>query len=299
MARRVGTYCELHRRQFFYEPLSSHASIVRAMAEQALVTQGAWLGRSQQDDISIDVAIFDGAYTAERGRLQFPSSDEQPVGIHSVRLVGYDDSGETLVFQNSWGAGWGDHGYGSVTRPYLDRYLHDCWLSKNARYGFTRFDRASRLAAETTGQVASIWLRENPRWRKAVALGSRRRRLYWYETISLQDWVPVTVIELRSGEDFRLAWAILFHERDGTSVLKELFVWPTFRRRGFGTLVEREAVAIARSWHSTKMLLYLHSADALPGNRIAGSSFGRRAGYAWHWHRTKLPNLDAIGEKTL
>jgi GNAT superfamily N-acetyltransferase len=109
----------------------------------------------------------------------------------------------------------------------------------------------------------------------------------------------VTVIELRTGEDFRLGWAMLFHERDRTSVLKELFVWPLFRRQGYGTIIEREAADIARIWESTKIQVYLHSVDAFPGNRVAGSFFGRRAGYEWRWQRTTLPNLDAIGNKTL
>jgi GNAT superfamily N-acetyltransferase len=107
------------------------------------------------------------------------------------------------------------------------------------------------------------------------------------------------VIELRTGEDFRIGWAMLFHERDRTSVLKELFVWPGFRRLGLGTLIEQEAVDIARVWESTKMQIYLHSVDAIFRNRVAGSFFARRSGYQWVWHRKTLPNLEAIGEKTI
>ena len=120
-----------------------------------------------------------------------------------------------------------------------------------------------------------------------------------YETQSVEDDVPVTVIELRSGEGFRLGWAMLFHERKGKSVLKELFVWPNLRRQGCGTLIEGQAVAIARRWRSTRMDLYLHNADALLANRGAGREFGLRAGYRWRWRQTSLPNLDAIGEKDL
>lgn len=111
-----------------------------------------------------------------------------------------------------------------MSREYLNRYLRDAWLYRDARYGFTRFDRDRLKAARTPRQIASVWLQENPRWRRWIRHRNRRRRLYTYETISVEDEAPVTMIELRTGEDFRLGWAILFHERDGTSVLKELFV---------------------------------------------------------------------------
>jgi GNAT superfamily N-acetyltransferase len=299
MSQRVVTYCNLHKRQVFYEPLSGHGSIMRAMAQVARVNEGAWVSPDKQDRVRIDLDVFESAHTAPRGRLELPRPGEQPLGVHSVVVVGWEDSGEILKFRNSWGVGWGDRGYGTVSRDYLERHLRDAWLSRNARYGLTRFNLAAASAAKTARETASIWLRENGRWRASIKHRSLRRRLYLYDAWSVEDQVPVTVIELRTGEDFRLGWAMLFHERDRTSVLKELFVWPLFRRQGYGTIIEREAADIARIWESTKIQVYLHSVDAFPGNRVAGSFFGRRAGYEWRWQRTTLPNLDAIGNKTL
>jgi GNAT superfamily N-acetyltransferase len=66
-------------------------------------------------------------------------------------------------------------------------------------------------------------------------------------------------------------------------VLKELFVGPAFRRRGYATLIEAQAAAIARTWRPARMEAYLHSADALIGNRVAGRAFGLRASYQWRW----------------
>jgi hypothetical protein len=81
-------------------------------------------------------------------------------------------------------------------------------------------------------------------------------------------------------------------------VLKELFVKLAFRRRGYATLIEGQAAAIARTWRSARMEVHLHRADALIGNRVAGRVFGLRAGSQWRWRRATLPNLGAIGEKT-
>jgi GNAT superfamily N-acetyltransferase len=299
MGRRVRTFCDLHTRQVFYEPLSGQDSIVRVLAQMWRIGEGAWVGSDKRDWVQIAFDIFESAYTAPHGRLDLPRAGEQPVGVHAVAVVGYENSGETLLFRNSWGAGWGDRGLGSVSRNYLQQHLRDAFLSRNARYAFTRFDLAAASAARTARETASVWLRENPRWTRWIMHQGRRRRLFLYETISVEDQVPVTVLELRTGEGFRLGWAMLFHERDGGSVLKELFVWPHFRRQGYGTVIEREAVAVACRWHSAKMQVYLHSADAIAGNRVAGRVFGLKAGYQWRWRRTALPNLDAIGEKTL
>jgi hypothetical protein len=44
------------------------------------------------------------------------------VGAHAVLLVGYrdDPTGTVFKFRNSWGAGWGDGGYGTVSDGYLN-----------------------------------------------------------------------------------------------------------------------------------------------------------------------------------
>jgi C1A family cysteine protease len=32
--------------------------------------------------------------------------------LHAISIVGYDDALQLFKFRNSWGPGWGDHGYG-------------------------------------------------------------------------------------------------------------------------------------------------------------------------------------------
>lgn len=43
-------------------------------------------------------------------------------GNHAVLAVGVLDAPERLIIKNSWGAEWGDGGYGYVTRRYHDHY---------------------------------------------------------------------------------------------------------------------------------------------------------------------------------
>lgn len=76
------------------------------------------------------------------GKFPFPTSGERIVGGHAVDAVGYDDtlkiknssSGgpETtgaLLVRNSWGTGWGDHGYGWLPYDYVLKGLATDWWS--------------------------------------------------------------------------------------------------------------------------------------------------------------------------
>lgn len=52
-----------------------------------------------------------------------PKRNGQIIGGHAVLIVGYDDSKQLFKFKNSWGAGWGDRGYGYL--PYEYYFLGD------------------------------------------------------------------------------------------------------------------------------------------------------------------------------
>ena len=299
MAQRVMHFCDLRRRQNFYEPLSSHDSVMASLIQTARVQNAAWLDEEKRDRTGISFHIWEGAYTATDGHLAPPTAREKYLGVHAVDVVSWADGGETLIFRNSWGSGWGRRGYGSVSREYLERYLHDAWLRKNARYGFTQHDFPSLAAAQSDRDWARIWLRENSRRRTRIPPSKGRVQIWSYDTWSIEDDVPVTVVEVRSGDSRRFAWAMLFHEPGRVCVVKEFFVWPTVRRQGYGRLLEGVVVMVARSWREEVIQIYFHSADCLPGKRGPGRLFGMAMGYEWRWRQRTLPNLDAVGEKAL
>jgi len=94
------------------------------------------------------------------GNVPFPSIGEAqtgPIGGHAVMAVGYDDTypvvhpdtGESrvgaILFRNSWGANWGQNGYGWLPYEYVLQQLAIDWWSiikaeyvDTGRFGFPR-----------------------------------------------------------------------------------------------------------------------------------------------------------------
>jgi len=54
------------------------------------------------------------------------------LGGHALVLVGYNDSTSRFTFRNSWGASWGDAGYGTIPYAYLtsDNAFQPSYVSK-------------------------------------------------------------------------------------------------------------------------------------------------------------------------
>jgi C1A family cysteine protease len=53
------------------------------------------------------------------GRVPMPRPYETLLGGHAVLAVGYDDARRAFFIRNSWGASWGDKGYGTMPYQYL------------------------------------------------------------------------------------------------------------------------------------------------------------------------------------
>lgn len=54
------------------------------------------------------------------GKVPMPDKRQQPIGGHEMCIVGYDDASRTYEVLNSWGAGWGDHGYCHIPYDYIN-----------------------------------------------------------------------------------------------------------------------------------------------------------------------------------
>jgi C1A family cysteine protease len=62
---------------------------------------------------------FESQEVAKTGVVPMPASGESVLGGHAVLAVGYDDHQQRFIVRNSWGTGWGMHGYFTMPYTYL------------------------------------------------------------------------------------------------------------------------------------------------------------------------------------
>src|SRR6185437_870347 len=80
--------------------------------------------------IVFGIEVYDSFQTPtsdSTGVIAMPGPNDNVEGGHAIVIVGYDDNKQLFKFRNSWGAGWGDRGYGYL--PYA--YVTDSNLSSD------------------------------------------------------------------------------------------------------------------------------------------------------------------------
>jgi C1A family cysteine protease len=89
--------------------------------------------------VGLGFLVYD--FGNEAGEFVLPEEGAKPIGGHAVMLCGFDDSRNVgtstgaFLLRNSWGAGWGDEGYGWLPYDYVRRDLAwDIWALFKAEY---------------------------------------------------------------------------------------------------------------------------------------------------------------------
>ncbi|GAA1892685.1 C1 family peptidase [Streptantibioticus ferralitis] len=76
---------------------------------------------SQREPVTIAIPVYDSFFYLTRQQAAsyayYPASGEQFAGGHEITIVGYNSKGVRV--ENSWGRGWGDHGYINLSWNYL------------------------------------------------------------------------------------------------------------------------------------------------------------------------------------
>jgi GNAT superfamily N-acetyltransferase len=278
----VARALTFHRYSFpplFYEPLSSFDRLgLEAHLRQRLDRLAPQEGLYQS--VSAAFEVFPSIFDAEDGIVPLPEEDEPSIGRHSVTILGVSDQ-DTLVFRNSWG-GWNTTGIGYLTREYFDRYCREAWVSRDATAG-PMAETAEQLLGEVgDSEFARLWLTGRRRGAQTNISGRTDLRYRWFESWSLNDEASAEVIVLELNRKVRVGTAVLIHyhnESVNLSVLSELFIWPTYRRQGYGRLLESIAVDRSKQSGSFEIAVYLWDADAVKGKEVA-RQFLQRTGYS-------------------
>ena len=295
MSQRSGYFT--HRRitkQLYYESIGDVDELVRQILFTAQLTE-IGLPRHMTDGYLLVFETFQSAYNAERGVLAHPKIGDISIGLHCVFQTGYSDSGENLRFINNWGRNWGTRGFGTVSLDYLRKYFYEAFVIRNARWGHAPW-KFQNVAPGTLSnrQLRQRLMVENP---VDTILIKRSRNDVWklnhYQTMSPTTEEPVECLYITNGFGLRLGWTFLRHRvRSDPQVTEivELFVWPTFRRMGIGTELERIGETQAQAWNSARLELHLHEADSVVGPpRAAARHFAQARGYEWRWWNVVAP----------
>lgn len=78
---------------------------------------------------------FEDENATKTGIMTMPKPGEKELGGHAVCALGYDDAMKAFIVRNSWGTGWGDHGYFYMPYEFITNinYCGDFWTSKSFR----------------------------------------------------------------------------------------------------------------------------------------------------------------------
>lgn len=61
------------------------------------------------------------------GVIPEPAMFDKLWGGHAVCVTGYNDELRRFTFKNSWGAGWGDSGYGHISYEHMTSRCFEAW----------------------------------------------------------------------------------------------------------------------------------------------------------------------------
>lgn len=73
------------------------------------------------------VMVHEEFMDAPGGVIAMPEPGTQFLGGHAICIVGFDRRNRMFKFANSWGAQWGDQGFGHIAFTTLQALLMDAW----------------------------------------------------------------------------------------------------------------------------------------------------------------------------
>jgi C1A family cysteine protease len=76
---------------------------------------------------------------------------------HAVAITGFNDGTMLLEFKNSWGTGWGDHGYGTMTYDFFVRYQAGPIMTVNVETNQPNEAAIANVYLSTLGREPMSW----------------------------------------------------------------------------------------------------------------------------------------------
>jgi GNAT superfamily N-acetyltransferase len=283
---------------FFYEQLSDFDTA------RSLLRFGSHLQIKKSPAIpavGLGFEYFDRTYRTTDGRLRLQKATEAFRGRHTVAAVDHDDLG-VIKFVNSWGSTWGDAGYGYVDREYFAAHVDYVVAQWSAVAGPSppmvdqlQTYQVRRLPRQE--QILRTWDTPNVYWRQAFEHDRVLNQLLNWNVFSAETGRLVDVFEVRRPMR-TVGRAHVFYEGE-TATLREFFIHPRFRRRGYGRLLEEAVMTRVRDHGHATLRAEITEPDVQERLLPSARSFTENLGYSWSNVTRPRPSIRAVLEKTL
>lgn len=251
--------------------------------------------------IALGFRYFDSMYRSGDGRLRMPTTDDRFRGRHYVIAIDHPES-RTIKFINSWGVSWGDHGYGYLDEEYFNAHVETVFARWSSVTGPspTMSDWLARANDEDVAYPLNLqvcWRAPNVCAMSDVELRGRAHSIVHWQTVSVERSLPVDAFELRNG--VRIIGRLHVEHGGDVSVITEMFVLPSFRRKGYGWFLERLAADTARDHGASRLQAWLRRGDDREPALAGASALAEAIGYEWTQTRRGRPTLTATATREL
>ena len=118
-----------------YRVATRHAAIEYYRIERGISHLCACLASNYPFVFALAVhRSFLARHVKRTGVIPVPTRRDRFVGGHAVLCVGYDRTRRVFIIRNSWGPGWGDHGYGYLPYRFItsSALSWDFWTMRRA-----------------------------------------------------------------------------------------------------------------------------------------------------------------------
>lgn len=239
----------------FYEPFGSF----ERLALEAYLVECAYevCRPGEEGTLALAIEVFPSFFSTTDGVVVPPEPGETSIGRHTVSVIAV--RGDTIYFQHAWSR-WGANGMGTLSRSYFERYTRECWLFRRSDRGPLASTAERLLESDEPRHFPRLW--RSPR--RIEAVGNLRPGLTatWYECWSLQDESPAWVLTLRLG-GVRVGISVIHYPIAELAQITDLFVWPPYRRQGYGSAMERIIRKRSRQLRCERLEAYVWDADVV------------------------------------
>lgn len=193
-----------------------------------------------------------------------PAPSEPCIGEHSARLVAV--SATELLIQHGW-SGWTPTQTATLGRDYFDACATGGVVSRPWNRGPSDTTIHALYETPSAADFRRLWETRKPATQRRASHDGLRLRIDVYPTWSLQACRDAVIVFLTIAPDIRVGVAVLIVS-DETAQIGDLFIWPPYRRRGFGRRLERLVAEEAAARGCSTIELYVWKSTVSAERRV-------------------------------